>query len=487
MRMKLTCLLLSFGEVSKAVVILPLAAGEVVLGLLFLGLNPRRAYDEDFDGFIKLLSRQLSTSLTAAVLIEQAKLKQAELSKNLAEGQSRFKALTELNTAGLFYISTTGEVLYANETWYEMTGHPKNEHSEMSFMNLVMEEDKPYLESEWHNLAELRIPRTFELRLAKKWHHKGSDTWKNVWILASCSHEKNEDGTLKSIMGSTSDISLLKQAEEDANDRAMLSEQLARSQEEANEMQIRSTVEAEEARKSMEQFMDITSHEMRNPLSAIIQSADGIASSLLEFQGSSKTAVLSDELVESNLEAIQIITLCAQHQGRIINDVLTLSKLDSSMLAVSPAPTQPWVAVKGALKMFEGELLANGIDLEFFFEASYRNAGVDWVMIDPSRVTQILINLMTNAIKFTRTEAERYIKVSVGGSTTKPPNGEGVNLEWFPSRGVDSKRDLTLDSEWGAGEQIYLYFAVRDTGRGLSGEEKTRLFRRFAVSVSSWT
>lgn len=94
------------GEPSKALAVLPLTAGEEVLGLLLIGLNPRRAYDEDYAGFIELLHRQLSMSLTSAALIEQAKVKQAELSKDLAEGESRFKALTELNAAGLSPINS---------------------------------------------------------------------------------------------------------------------------------------------------------------------------------------------------------------------------------------------------------------------------------------------------------------------------------------------------------------------------------------------
>ena len=90
-----------FGEPSNALAVLPLTAGDEALGFLLIGLNPRRAYDEDYDDFVKLLNRQLSTSLTSAALMEQAKRKQAELSKNLAERDSRIKALTELNVGGL--------------------------------------------------------------------------------------------------------------------------------------------------------------------------------------------------------------------------------------------------------------------------------------------------------------------------------------------------------------------------------------------------
>ena len=72
-----------YGEPSVAV-IFPLLAGTRTLGFLLMGLNSRRPYDDDYQRFIKLLSGQLSTALHSAVLMEQATLNQAELSRQLA-------------------------------------------------------------------------------------------------------------------------------------------------------------------------------------------------------------------------------------------------------------------------------------------------------------------------------------------------------------------------------------------------------------------
>ena len=131
-------------------------------------------------------------------------------------------------------------------------------------------------------------------------------------------------------------------------------------------------------------------HELRNPLSAILQSADGILTSLKEYQClNSEKVEYFDALVESNIDSVQVIMLCAQHQGRIINDVLTLSKLDSGLLLVSPIPAQPIKTMQQALKMFEAEISAHGMALELHVEYSYHSLEVDWVLVDPSRLTQV--------------------------------------------------------------------------------------------------
>lgn len=180
-----------------------------------------------------------------------------------------------------------------------------------------------------------------------------------------------------------------------------------------------------------------------------------------------------------------------------MDDILTLSKLDSALLMVTPVAIQPVsyrksqfksvdrvlttekvAVVQRALKMFEGELDTNDIAMEFRVEKSYLDLEIDWVKLDPSRLLQVLINLTTNAIKFTHGQDKRTIIVSVSASKERP-GGDDSDVSYFPSR--SKRKDLiTDDPEWGDGEELYLHFAVQDTGRGLDEKEKSLLFQRFS-------
>ena len=227
----------------------------------------------------------------------------------------------------------------------------------------------------------------------------------------------------------------------------------------------------------------MTSHEMRNPLSAIVQYADtamtSAARALAELTKlPSGTQILTD-LMETGMDAVETIILCFQHQRRIIDDVLTLSKLDSNMLLITPIDFQPMHIIQNVLKMFAGEAKKHDIDMRLRVDESYASWNVKWVRLDPSRLTQVLVNILGNAIKFTQTAWKRRIIVTLGASGQKP-----LDMDWgvayIPVQQQAHRESDTEDkAEIDSSEEVFLHYSVQDMGKGLSSNEKQKLFKRF--------
>jgi PAS domain S-box-containing protein len=462
-----------FGDPVRAVVVCPIhpTTGEAVLGFLVLGVNPRRPYDDDYSLFVQLLGRQLGTSLASVVLFEEeirrgqraaklAALDRIELSEQLAartqeaiESETKFTRMAEFAPVGMFIAGSDGKITFANDTWYDISRVPKNTDMADTWTEAVKPEDQAIVDQLWKDLVVNTKPVSSEFRFKAEWRDRSGNRG-DTWVLFSGYPERYDDGRLKSIFGSITDISQQKWAEG---------------------IQTRKMEEAVELKRQQENFIDMTSHEMRNPLSAILQCSDEIATSLTQFKQDG-SRIMPEDLLASCLDAAQTISLCSQHQKRIVDDILTLSKLDSQLLLVTPVDAQPLTVVQRTLKMYEGELQAADIHMKFVVDKSFRDLDLDWVRFDPSRVAQVLINLTTNAIKFTGTESKRTITVTIAASSQRPDDTGPV--KYFPTR--RKNKDMMSDDEWGNGEKVFVHFSVRDTGRGLSPEEKKLLFMRFS-------
>ena len=466
-----------FGDPSQIVVISPIhpTTGESTLGFLVMATNPRRPYDEDYDLFVQLLGRQLATSIASVVLFED-EIKRSEIAARLAaqdrielnnqlvartqqavDAENKFTRVAELAPVGIFIGSIDGKINFVNDAWYSISSYPRETSVDNEWMKYVEDEDQPKVREMWNTMLEKTCAISLEFRFKTPWKdrlgNKGS-----TWVLTSASPERDDDGRIQQIFGSMTDIS---------------------SQKFAENLMTRRMEEAVEMKRQQERYIDTTSHEMRNPLSAILQCADSITGSLSEMRDANSLSKPQLDILELTIDSAQTITLCAQHQKRIVDDVLTLSKLDSAMMTVTPVDTQPTVVVHKVLKMFEAELKTADIKMELRIDPSFTALRFDWVRLDPHRLAQVLINLVTNAIKFTTTQEKRTIQMHMAASEEKPSQEDKWGLTYIPSRSSKVK-DVTAGAEWGMGKTLYMHFAVQDTGRGLDDLEKKQLFQRFS-------
>lgn len=238
----------------------------------------------------------------------------------------------------------SGSIEYANSQWYKISGHPEDDVSAggLSWTNAIFEDDQAYFTAKWEELITQKKTVTIEARMQTPWEGDigGSIIKIQRWILALVSPTVDENGTLQSVMGckfsnihpfwnplfSSNALKalLLRQQNEHFSPTTNLPIGITdiSSIKWAEGLQNRRLKEAEETRRAQNNFIDITSHEMRNPLSAIIQCADGITTSLNALVSTSRTT--DPELTEAIKESIasaETIQLCAQHQKNIVDDV----------------------------------------------------------------------------------------------------------------------------------------------------------------------
>lgn len=249
-------------------------------------------------------------------------------------------------------------------------------------------------------------------------------------------------GFIQLLIGSASIVVTMLRTQLDERSRAAneLSERTA-ALEEANELLERQRSELDRARRqalaavdAKTQFLANMSHEIRTPMTAIL----GFADELIEIESRGVS-------LEERIDLVRTIKRNGDHLLQIINDILDLSKIEAGHMTVEVLSTSLLELVHDCMDMLKGRAQSKGIALNLEFEGEIPRQ----IETDPTRLRQVLMNLLSNSIKFT----ER------GHVTTTVRFRDGAN----PTIEID----------------------VADTGIGMNTSQASRLFKPFSQADNS--
>ncbi len=214
-------------------------------------------------------------------------------------------------------------------------------------------------------------------------------------------------------------------------------EQLIRSEERQNAILRDALLQAQQANAAKNMFLANMSHDIRTPMNAIVG-----FSTLLENEA---------ENPEKVRQYAQRITSSSRHLLGLINDVLDMSRIESGNMALSVDR----MSMREFLKEISTIILPQAGKKGQHFEIKTHGRVPDWILGDQLRLEQVLINLLTNAVKYT-------------------PEGGHIELD-------------VLDCGQRSPSYVHLRFIVTDDGIGMSEEFQKTIFDPFTREVSSLT
>ena len=339
------------------------------------------------------------------------------------------RSLIEASLDPLVTISIKGKITDMNEALANITGLTREQLTGTDFFDYFTEPQKAreVYQEVFANGSVADSPLTLR-------HGKG----KLTDVLFNGSVYKDNNGNVLGVVIVARDVTDQKRIATELNEAknaaelaTKVAEEAKSKAEEATKIAEDATKIAEEAVKSKQQFLSNMSHEIRTPMNAII--------------GFTKV-LLKTELTAKQKEYLTAIKMSGDALIVLINDILDLAKVDAGKMTFEKTPFKMSLSLSAMLHLFETKIQEKNLKLV----RSYDKNIPEVLVGDPVRLHQIILNLVSNAVKFT----------SKGKITF----------------------DVRIQSE--DEEKVIIEFSVTDTGIGIPENRLDHIFENFQQATS---
>lgn len=330
------------------------------------------------------------------VAIVQDISERQQMLQALRESEERFQTLARVSPVGIFQTDHNGQCLYVNQRWCAIAGLDSDQAMGDGWVDALHPLDRERVMTEWQAAAENNKQFKSEYRFERS---DGS----LAWVYGQATKVYDEQGELTGYVGTITDITERKQAEQELLDYKQHLEDKVEQR----------TDELKLMNQELEAFNYSVSHDLRAPLRGI----DGFSQALMEDY--------EDQLDDTAKDYLTRIRAGTQRMGNLIDDMLMLSR-----------------ATRGEVKLEKTDLsaLANFVIEELRYAEPERKVEVKITegaraMGDRRLLSNVFQNLIGNAWKFTRTEEHPFIEFSCDQQGDHiichiKDNGAGFNMSY---------------------------------------------------------
>ena len=346
-----------------------------------------------------------------------------EARSHLADSQARYRSLVENINDVIFSLDLKGTVTYISPVIENISGLKPEQIIGRHFSESFYPDDRSALAEEpIHDLTEQQEPR--EIRLLEK---EGG-----VRHVRVSTRPQMEDGRVVGLTGVMSDITERKRAEEEVH----------RFNQELEQRVAERTGQLQAANKELEAFAYSVSHDLRAPLRHI----DGFLGLLKE-----NTAATLDEQSQHYMDTI---SKAAKRMGVLIDDLLSFSRMGRQ--EINNVAVDLGTLVQEIIREFEPETRGRAIN--------WRIADLPVVVGDRAMLRVVLVNLLSNALKFTQPRAQTEIEI---GYLPDAPGHETETVIFVRDNGVGFDMQYT-NKLFGVFERLHGVEEFEGTGIGLA-------------------